>query len=147
MNFESEFEFESNKSRPSLISAKLDLISLNLLGPSLVNRRGMKPTVLLKEREGGSTDTNALKSTDERSGRKLKPKIFTENLNFRSWLIHLKPLPEKAGSCAGIAVPVARARLCLASAVEHLLLSPRGRPSLEEASENAATEDTQRPMR
>ena len=58
--FEFEFEFESNKSRPSLISAKLDLISLNLLGPSLVNRRGMKPTVLLKVREGGSTNTKRL---------------------------------------------------------------------------------------
>ena len=83
MNFEFEFEFESNKSRPSLISAKLDLISLNSLGPSLVNRRGMKPAVLLKEREGGSTNTNALKSTDDirltKADENSKPKIFTEN--------------------------------------------------------------------
>ena len=45
-----------------------------------------------------------------------------------------------------IAVLSAKARLRLASAVEHLLLSPRGGPSLG-TSEIAAPEDPHNPMR
>jgi len=110
----------------------------------------MKPIVLLKAREGGSTNTNAFEvNQDEKGGRKLKPKkIPLKIVIFVHGRILLKPhFFRRLARCAGIAVPVARARLCLASAVEHLLLSPRGGPSLEEASENAATEDPQRPMR
>ena len=46
--------------------------------------------------------------------------------------------------CACIAVLSAKARRCLASAIEHMLFSPRGGPSLD-TLENAAPEEPHKP--
>ena len=90
---------------------------------------------MLKEREGGSRSTIALKSKPkgrlQATDEKIK-KIFSGKYFFSSPTANsLKPFQERPAPVAGIAVPDARARLRLASALEHLPLSPGGRPSLE----------------
>ena len=84
LNFEFEFEFESNKSRPSLISAKLDLIFAKFARPK-PSQSPRNEADCFAQGEGGREHKHKRlwSQPDEKSGRKFKPKIFTENWNFR----------------------------------------------------------------